>query len=208
MTITTENLSKRYNREWIFRDFSYTFEPGTYAIIGPNGSGKSTLLQVLWGQMPSTSGVTRYAEAGAPVPAEDIYQRLSIAAPYVDLLEELTLAEIIRFHFSFKPVRQGRTPEEIMDRLELTHARDKQVGHFSSGMKQRLKLGLAMFSDVPLIFLDEPTTNLDPSSIGWYWQNFEEIKGQTTIFIGSNHEGEYPPSAVKINLTDFKGGYK
>jgi len=207
MTIITENLSKRFNREWIFRDFSYTFAPGTYAITGPNGSGKSTLLQVLWGQVPSTGGTTRYEESTA-IPSEDIYRHLSIAAPYVDVMEELTLAEIIRFHFSFKAVRGGRNANELMDMMELSHARDKQVGHFSSGMKQRLKLGLALFSDVPLIFLDEPTTNLDASSIAWYWQNFEQIQGKATVFIGSNHEEEYPSSAVKIKLTDYKKGYK
>lgn len=208
MTLTAENLCKRFNREWIFRDFHYTFSPGIHAITGPNGSGKSTLLQVLWGQLPATSGNLRYSDGVSDIPAEEIYKHLSIAAPYVDLIEELTLAEILRFHFRFKKPRGQKGPDELMDIFELTHARDKQVGHFSSGMKQRLKLGLALFSDVKILFLDEPTTNLDKTSIAWYWHHFGEIPPETVVFIGSNHEAEYPVKASKINLAYYKAGYK
>lgn len=208
MILTTENLSKRFNREWIFRDFNYTFKPGTYAITGPNGSGKSTMLQVLWGQIPATSGILRYQDDSTSIPIEDIYRHLSIAAPYVDLIEELTLPEMMQFHFSFKKIRDGKSLSDLMDLFELSHARNKQVGHFSSGMKQRLKLGLALFSEVKLIFMDEPTTNLDKQSVAWYWKNFEQIKAETVVFIGSNHEAEYPEKAIKISLSDYKRGYK
>lgn len=206
MTITAENLSKRFNREWIFRDFTYAFTPGIYAITGPNGSGKSTLLQVLWGQMPASAGMVRYAQDDVAIPGEEIYQYMGIVAPYVDLIEELTLSEIVRFHFSFKKARGNQPPDELMDKMQLTHARDKQVGHFSSGMKQRLKLGLAFFSEVPLLYLDEPTMNLDRTSTDWYWQQFNGLPSGVTIFIGSNHESEYPAQATKITVTDYKVG--
>jgi len=206
MTVTAENLSKRFNREWIFRDFTYTFSPGIYAIIGPNGSGKSTLLQVLWGQMPASGGVVQYALGNQMVPSEEAYQYMGMVAPYIDLIEELTLSEIIRFHFSFKKARGNQGADELMDRMQLTHARDKQVGHFSSGMKQRLKLGLALFSDVPLLYLDEPTMNLDRASIDWYCQQFNGLPDGITVFIGSNHESEYPSQAMKITITDYKKG--
>lgn len=208
MTLSAEKLCKRFNREWIFRDFDYTFSPGIHAIIGANGSGKSTLLQVLWGQLPATSGNLRYRDGALEIPSEEIYRNLSIAAPYIDLIEELTLIEILRFHFRFKTPRGQKEANELMDVMELTHARNKQVGHFSSGMKQRLKLGLALFSDVKILFLDEPTTNLDKTSIAWYWHHFGQIPPETVVFIGSNHEGEYPANAVKINLADYKAGYK
>lgn len=208
MTITTENLSKRFNREWIFRDFSFTFKPGTYALTGPNGSGKSTLLQVLWGQVPATAGSISYVNETSKIAVEDIYEQLSLAAPYVDLVEELTLNEILHFHFSFKKIRAGKTPDELVELLELSHARNKEVRHFSSGMKQRLKLGLAFFSDVSLLFLDEPTTNLDKQSVAWYWRHFNEISAETVVLIASNNDGEYPPSAIKVHLPDYKRGYK
>ena len=208
MTLSAEKLCKRFNREWIFKDFSFLFESGTYAITGPNGSGKSTLLQVLWGQLPATDGKVVYQVEGMPVPIEEIYRHVSIAAPYVDVMEELTLAELLQFHFSFKKIRENRSLRELEEMMELSHARDKQVGHFSSGMKQRLKLGLAFFSEVPLVFLDEPTTNLDKSAISWYWQHFTRLPPETTVFIASNHESEYPAEAIRINLSAYKAGYK
>src|SRR6478609_11181093 len=110
MTIQVENLGKRFNREWIFKNLTSTFEQGnTYAITGPNGSGKSTLLQVLWGQMPSSSGKISYHLKDKAVAIEDVFQHVSIATPYMDLIEEYTLEEMIRFHFQFKKVRQSKS---------------------------------------------------------------------------------------------------
>jgi ABC-type multidrug transport system ATPase subunit len=204
MILTTENLGKRFNREWIFRNFNYSFQPGVYAITGPNGSGKSTLLQVLWGQLPPSLGTLAYTDNAGNILVEDIYKDLVIATPYMELIEEFTLEEMVRFHFSFKKIRDGKSVDEIIDLLELSHARNKMINQFSSGMKQRLKLGLTFFSDARIVFLDEPTTNLDKQSIAWYWKNFRQLTGDSLIFIGSNLENEYPPNAVKINLTDYK----
>ncbi len=204
MTLSTENLGKRYNHEWIFRNFNYTFQPGVYAITGPNGSGKSTLLHVLWGQLPATAGSIAYKLDEKNIPVEDIYRDLAIAAPYMELIEEFTLQEILKFHFAFKKIRDGKTLEELADMLELTNARNKRISHFSSGMKQRLKLGLAFFSDVPAIFLDEPTTNLDKQAVVWYWKHLAPLTTKSLVFIGSNLENEYPPNSIKINLLDYK----
>jgi ABC-type multidrug transport system ATPase subunit len=204
MTLSAENLGKRFNREWIFRNFNHSFQPGVYAITGPNGSGKSTLLQVLWGQLPPTSGNLKYSDSNQNIPVEDIYKHLCIAAPYMDLVEEFTLLEILKFHFGFKSIREGKSVEQVLDLMELSHARHKIISHFSSGMKQRLKLGLAFFSDVKMVCLDEPTTNLDKASIAWYWRNFILMRPGTMVFIASNQESEYPAEATKINLADFK----
>lgn len=204
MTLTTENLGKRFNREWIFRNFNYSFQSGIYAITGPNGSGKSTLLQVLWGQLPASLGTMDYKIDNNAVPVEDVYRHLAIAAPYMDLIEEFTLLETLKFHFSFKKTRDGKSLEELIELFELAHARHKMISHFSSGMKQRLKLGLAFFSDVKMVFLDEPTTNLDKQSVDWYWRNFSLLGDSSLVFIGSNLENEYPDHALKINLLDLK----
>jgi len=204
MIISAENLGKRFNREWIFRNFNHSFDTGVYAITGPNGSGKSTLLQVLWGQLPASDGQLNFFDKGVLIPIEEVYKNLVIATPYLELIEEFTLTELLRFHFSFKKTRNGISIEELIENLELLHARDKTINHFSSGMKQRLKLGLAFFSDVEIVFLDEPTTNLDKQAIGWYWKNFNLIKDKATVFIGSNLENEYPVNAVKIDLLRYK----
>ena len=204
MTLTVENLGKRFNREWIFKNFNYSFSNGIYAITGPNGSGKSTMLQVLWGQLPQSTGAVTYHHQDSLIPVEEINEHLVIATPYMELIEEFTLSEVLNFHFSFKKIRNNRSCEELLDLMELSHVRDKHISQFSSGMKQRVKLGLAFFSEVDMVFLDEPTTNLDRQSILWYSRHFDQIASNSMVFIGSNLENEYPGDVVKINLMDYK----
>ena len=106
MKITVRALGKRFNREWIFRNLTHTFESENfYAITGPNGSGKSTLLQVLWGQMPPTSGDFQWQQGDETISAENIYRHIAVAAPYMDLIDEFTLEEQIQFHFRLKKPR-------------------------------------------------------------------------------------------------------
>jgi len=207
MNIYTKNLSKRFNREWIFKDFTVEFSsPNTYAIVGPNGSGKSTLLQVLWGQMLPSYGSLNYEQNGKDIPLDEIFKYISIATPYMDLIDEFTLIEMIKFHFRFKTIRNNKTIEELLDIFDLPKAKDKTIANFSSGMRQRLKLGLAFYSKADILFLDEPTTNLDKKSIDWYQHNREQLPKETLIFIASNQDHEYPTSAQKINILSHKNG--
>jgi ABC-type multidrug transport system ATPase subunit len=207
MRIITKNLSKRFNREWIFKDLNYQFNSsGIYAIVGPNGSGKSTLLQVLWGQMVPSAGSVYYALNDKEIPQPELFKHISIATPYMDLIDEFTLLEMVKFHFSFKEIRDNNSVEEVIELLGLNHARDKAISNFSSGMRQRLKLGLAFFSKCNALFLDEPTTNLDRKSIDWYGKNLEQIPKDTLIFIASNQDHEYPAKAQKIDILTYKTG--
>jgi len=208
MRITTKNLSKRFNREWIFKDLNYQFNsPGTYAITGPNGSGKSTLLQVLWGQMVPSVGSIIYDSEHQEITQTDFFKHVTIATPYMDLIDEFSLHEMVKFHFSFKEIQDNKSVEEVIDLLELNHARDKAISNFSSGMRQRLKLGLAFYSKCSALFLDEPTTNLDRKAIEWYCKHLAQIPAETLIFIASNQEHEYPTHAHKIDILAYKKGY-
>ncbi|MGE0587646.1 MAG: ATP-binding cassette domain-containing protein [Cyclobacteriaceae bacterium] len=206
MNIVTENLGKRFNREWIFKQLNYTFEQGVYyAITGPNGSGKSTLMQVLWGQVPQSQGQLNYtSSSNITIPIDECHQHLSIATPYMELIEEFTLEEMVRFHFKFKEVLNGESTDEIISRMALDHARKKQVSNFSSGMKQRLKLGLAFFSKTTALFLDEPTSNLDKKAIDWYQVNLRGVARERLVLIASNVDYEYPEEAKKLDLLDYK----
>jgi ABC-type multidrug transport system ATPase subunit len=206
MKITTQNLSKRFNREWIFRNLNHTFSSGnTYAITGPNGSGKSTLLQVLWGQMPQSAGNLEYkSETNEVVEIENIFKNVSIATPYMDLIEEFTLTEQLQFHFKLRKSRTSFSIEEMIQRMYLEHARDKYISNFSSGMRQRVKLALAFFTQAEIIFLDEPGTNLDKQAFDWYINQLHSLPAQSLIFIASNQPDEYPESAHRINILDYK----
>lgn len=205
LSISVKKLSKRFNREWIFKDLNYTFESGkTYAITGPNGSGKSTLLQILWGQLPQTSGSVNYSSKNNPIPTEDIFNHVSIATPYMDLIEEYTLEEQIKFHFRMRTIREGYTVESIMDKLYLAPAKEKQISNFSSGMKQRLKLGLAFYTKASALFLDEPGTNLDEQALHWYQENLRQLPVGLLVFIATNQTHEYPATATVLDLVDYK----
>jgi ABC-type multidrug transport system ATPase subunit len=203
--ISVKQLGKRFNREWIFRNFDYDFLHGnTYAIIGPNGSGKSTLLQVLWGQLPPTNGELHYKDQQTEIPIDEIFHHIAIATPYLDLIEEFTLAEHLRFHFKLKASRNGMNEQELLDKMELTHAKDKNISDFSSGMRQRVKLALAFFTQASLIFLDEPTTNLDQQAGLWYHTQLNDLPKDCSLFIASNVVDEYPSHAHLINILDYK----
>jgi ABC-type multidrug transport system ATPase subunit len=204
LSITATSLSKRYNREWIFKDLNHTFEAGkTYAITGANGSGKSTLLQVLWGQIPPTSGRIHYHHDRGEIDGEQIFKSLSIATPYMDLIDEFTLEEQLAFHFSLRESR-GLSIDEMIDTLYLGKARKKFISNFSSGMRQRVKLGLAFFTKADIVFLDEPGTNLDKQAFDWYRNQLALLPNTCMVLIASNQPSEYPEDAQKIDIMQFK----
>lgn len=205
LTIAARDLSKRFNREWIFSRLTYRFLPGNlYAITGPNGSGKSTLLQVLWGQVPQTSGKLQYVSGETEIPVDEVFRQISIATPYLDLIEEFTLTEMIHFHFRLKKRRDGVSHEELLRIMYLEDAAAKQIINFSSGMKQRLKLALALYTDAAVYFLDEPGTNLDKRAFDWYREQLTLLPQNALVFIASNDPEEYPANSTLINILDYK----
>lgn len=192
MKILLSDTGKRYNREWIFRHLTYEFNPGNaYAITGNNGSGKSTLLQVIAGAIQHSEGTIGYEQTGEQIAADQAFQYISIAAPYLELMEEMTLEEFFAFHFSFKNLLPGQTISSIINIIGLSHAVQKQIRYYSSGMKQRVKLAQAIFSDVPVVLLDEPCTNLDQDGIELYQRLVEHHCKERLLIISSNDQQEY-----------------
>jgi ABC-type multidrug transport system ATPase subunit len=161
-------------------------------------------MQVLWGQVPASTGSITYSTQKNTVPGEEAYKNVSIATPYMELIEEFTLKEMIDFHFKFKQIAQNRSLKDLADLMELSHAQNKLISNFSSGMKQRLKLGLAFFSDTSALFLDEPTTNLDKRAIEWYQVKLREFGASRLVLIASNTEYEYPEKCQKVDLMSLK----
>jgi ABC-type multidrug transport system ATPase subunit len=203
MNITLTNLGKRYNRDWIFRHLDYTFSGGKkYAITGPNGSGKSTLLQIVAGAVSHNEGAIGYTINNQSTSSEDIHQQLSLAAPYMELIEEMTAKELLEFHSTFKSLRLPI--DEIIAIVGLSKATNKQIRYYSSGMKQRLKLAQAFFSETPILCLDEPTTNLDAAGIALYDQLIDQYTNSRMVLISSNDEQEYKCCDEVIKMEDFK----
>jgi len=203
--ITLQNIGRRFNRDWIFRGVDYTFTIGeSYAILGPNGSGKSTLLQVLNGSLSPSEGVISYSDNGKTIEAEKIFEHLSLAAPYLELIEEFTLAEMIDLHFKFKSYKSGMDSASVIELLAMGSSKNKLIKYFSSGMKQRLKLALAFCSDTQLLMLDEPTSNLDTQGVDWYLSLVEKFALNRLTIICSNQEHEYGFCTNRLNISDYK----
>ncbi len=205
MKLSLNQIGKRYNYEWIFRNLTATLESGNqYAILGPNGSGKSTLLQIIAGSLSFSEGALEYSHKDNFLRPENVFQYISLAAPYLELVEAFTLKELFQFHVRFKPFFKGLSFKDIAEAVHLEGALNKQIRYYSSGMKQRAKLAQAFFSDVPVLLLDEPCTNLDEEGFAVYHQLLKKRAGDRLVVISSNSPMEYEGCQKFIRITDFK----
>lgn len=203
MQITLNNVGKRFNREWIFRHFSYQFsDTRKYAVTGSNGSGKSTLLQVVAGSLSHNEGTIDFSLRQNRLENENHFQHIAIAAPYLELIEEMTAGEFLIFHRQFKPL--ALPDAEILEIIGLKKAVNKQIRYYSSGMKQRLKLAQAFFCNAPVLLLDEPTTNLDVEGIALYQRLIRDYTAHKLVIISSNDLQEYNFCDVVIAIGDYK----
>ena len=206
MNIKLDNIGKRYNYEWIFRKVNYEFTGNNnYVILGANGSGKSTLLQIIAGSMIPSEGNLKYQNDNKPIAEENVFQHLSFASPYLELFEEFTLIESIEFQAKFKPFFNELTTLKIVELTGLERAKDKQLKYYSSGMKQRVRLALAILCNSHLLLLDEPASNLDKKAIDWYLRLVNDYSENRLIIVASNQiEYEYPFCNKQLMLEDYK----
>jgi ABC-type multidrug transport system ATPase subunit len=205
MKVSLQSLSKRYRYDWIFKDIDYQFNAGgRYAITGPNGSGKSTLMKVLSGHLTPSKGKVVFENNGKTCAPDEVYRHISYAAPYIDLIEEFTLQEALDFHRRFKPFLKTLQSADFIELLAFPKAQDKQIRHFSSGMKQRLKLALALCSQSSLVLLDEPTTNLDRQGVAWYLGLVDQYLGDRSVVVASNVEEDYGFCHKVVDIKMYK----
>lgn len=227
MKITLIDAGKRFNRDWIFRRLQYEFIQGqSYAITGSNGSGKSTLLQAIGGAIGINEGKIEYTADAASksisvrpdssarissiperfvqIPHDQVFRYISIAAPYLELIEEMTVSEFLHFHQSFKPLLPSLSIKAIIAIVGLEKAAHRQIRYYSSGMKQRVKLAQAIFSDTPVILLDEPCTNLDTEGIELYRRLVQEHCSERLVIVSSNDRQEYDFCRHTISIQDWK----
>ena len=205
MRIEASNIGKRYNRDWIFKNVFVSVEScSTLAITGANGSGKSTLLQVLSSLTVPTIGTVSFFSGSGKMDDSDLYKHISYVSPYQEIIEEMTLAELLLFHQSFKQI-SIKESGAFATYCGINKGQNKEIRYFSSGMKQRVKLGLALLSDTPLLFLDEPTSNLDEQGSKWYVSEVNKLLGKKTIVVASNIPEEYTFAEQVIKISDYQG---
>lgn len=185
--IVANNISKRYGYQWIIKDFSHHFlAQDICGISGSNGSGKSTLIKILSGFLTPTSGNVNFQVNGSKCSMDQLYRHVSLAAPYTDIINEYTLEENFNFHSKFKPLIDNIDFKTFEAKIHLKGHAQKTLQHFSSGMKQKIQLALALMSNNPILLLDEPTSFLDMNAKSWFSQLLSESSAHKLIIIASN----------------------
>lgn len=205
MQIELAEIGKKFNREWVFKEVNYSFKKNSVTSIqGTNGSGKSTLLKIISGAELPSKGTITYQQASKPITdLNEIYKHISFVGPYMDLPELLTIRELYEFQVKFKPLRYSYS--DFVRKVMLENDQEKQIKNYSSGMRQRLKLGLSILSESPIIFLDEPCSNLDQKGIDLYQDMLRNNADDRIIIIGSNEDiNETFMATETINIMNYK----
>ena len=206
IAIKVTNAGKKFGREWIFRKVDLEIKPTEkIAVLGLNGSGKSTLLQAITGYLSLNEGAVIYSSNQQTIENEEHHKLISLASPYLELVEDFTLYEQIEHAHTYKPFLNNLSIAQVIELSGLAAHKNKFIKLFSSGMKQRLKLTLAILAEAPVLFLDEPTTNLDATVIDWYKNMIATYAMHKTIIVCSNSiKDEYAFCDRMITMEDFK----
>jgi ABC-2 type transport system ATP-binding protein len=172
-----------------------------FGLLGPNGAGKTTTIEILEGLMPQTSGEVEVLGRHWGEDDVALRQRLGISLQETRLAEKLTVLETLTLFRSF--YGRGQTPESIMERVELTEKAHAYVGKLSGGQRQRLAVACALVGDPDLLFLDEPTTGLDPQSRRQLWDILRGFRAQgRTIMLTTHYMDEAERLCDRVAVVD------
>jgi len=205
MKIVATGVEKKFRKEWIFKKLDGTFSSGnSYALVGPNGTGKSTLLKILAQfSLPTSGKVEFFLTDGSPISSDDAHKYIAFAAPYADVIEEFTLSELIEFLQKLDFIPAQITLDSFEKYMDLSPGKAKLIKNYSSGMRQKIKLAIALLSSRPILCLDEPTSNLDEQAKQWFMNKLEENRTKL-IFIASNEAIEIGLCNQQIAISDYK----
>lgn len=192
MEIVAESIYKRFLHTWIIRDFNFRFHSKLrYGVAGLNGVGKSTLLQMLAGIIPVSKGKIKYIDSDKVLEESKWYEQICFAAPYAELYDYMNISELVNHHLVFKKFQNDLRAEEFIRLCYLQGHENKLIKSYSSGMKQRLKLGLSIISESKVLFLDEPQSNLDELAKSWYRNILDEYTKDKIVIIASNENDDF-----------------
>ena len=200
--ITVTDLAKRFGSRRLFQDLSFELATGdSLAVTGPNGSGKSTMLQILLGLTRPSRGTVAYSGEETLLEHRQRQQLTGFVAPYLNLYDQLTGEENLKFFSSVvgRPVT-GKEINTTLEKVGLQGRGLDPVGHYSSGMKQRLKYAVALISQPAFLFLDEPSANLDDAGRGLVSELIARNRERTILIIATNEKGEADLAGHRIQL--------
>lgn len=202
MRIILEDIGKQFAYNTILKGITIEFNPSeVYAIAGANGSGKSTLMKIIAGFLSPSKGNIRYF-LDKEVKRDEIYGHLSYGAPYINTTQELTLQELLQFYRKFKTIDERISYRDFLEFIELKDTKAKAVSYFSSGMKQKVLLGLNLLSDSEVLLLDEPTSYLDVEAQEWFQDRLQRLLKSKTIIIASNERRDFRHCTIQYAITE------
>ncbi len=202
MQVELQGIGKRYHSQWVIKDLYHTFSEGNiHALIGQNGSGKSTVLRIIGSSLIPSEGSVTYASNGEEVAIEDVATLVNFAAPYAQLVNQMSVEEYVAFYSNFRTLNEGEDFDSFYEKCDLVEHKDKLIGELSSGMLQRFKLALAFLFSSKMILLDEPTANLDEERIQWFENLITTERRGRTIIIASNLAHEIALCSTKLDVS-------
>ena len=172
-----------------------------FGLLGPNGAGKTTTIEILEGLTAQDAGEVEILGSSWDRDGQALRERMGISLQETQLNEKLTVGETVRLFRSF--YQQGRDPEDVLARLSLEETRDARVGKLSGGQKQRLAVACALVGDPEVLFLDEPTTGLDPQSRLQLWQQVMDFRaGGGTVLLTTHYMDEAERLCDRVAIVD------
>ena len=186
--ISLHSVSKQYGNETVLRDINFNVQAGEcIVLVGHNGAGKTTLMKLMLGLTRPTSGSVKVLK-GNPVLSTAVEQRLSLGylPESVAFYDAMTGFEVLKFYADLKGASR-RECNDLLELVGLSKAAKRKVGTYSKGMRQRLGLAQAMLGDPQLLFLDEPTTGLDPLLRQHFYELIDNLHKDGTTSIISSH---------------------
>ena len=200
--VRCRGLVKRYADVVAVNGLDLEVERGEcFGLLGPNGAGKTTTIEILEGLTQPDAGEVEILGSGWQRNGRELRERLGISLQETQLGEKLTVGETVRLFRSF--YRRGRDPEEVLVRMALDEKRDARVGKLSGGQKQRLAVACALVGNPELLFLDEPTTGLDPQSRLQLWQQITEFRSTGgTVLLTTHYMDEAERLCDRVAIID------
>jgi ABC-2 type transport system ATP-binding protein len=200
--IEVRGLIKRFETLTAVNGIDLTIEKGEcFGLLGPNGAGKTTTVEILEGLTAPTSGEVRVLGSLWGVDDETLRQRLGVALQETQLADKLTVLETLKLFRSF--YKNGRTVDEVIASVGLEEKRNVWVSKLSGGQKQRLAIACALVGNPDILFLDEPTTGLDPQSRRQVWDLVDEYKRQgRTVLLTTHYMDEAEKLCDRVAIID------
>ena len=209
--ITIENLTKKFGGVTAVEGLTFSVNEGeVFGFLGPNGAGKTTTVRMLCCLISKTSGEATIGDyhIGKADDSLQIRKMIGLVPDNVGLIEELTAFENLDYYGKLYEVAEGRRKENIerfLKMLELWERKDTRAGSFSKGMKQKLALARALIHEPKILFMDQPTANLDPESAKTVRDFILELKKQgRTIFLNTHNLDEAQRVCDRIGIIKTK----